>query len=209
MADLVIKPTSGNLIIKDDQSVARLTIAPTSGATTLSNVTAGTLGSGVHFPAGHVLKVSSIAPDSDTTTTNNVSAVNWWPASKTYTPDGGSGNNTTIHSTLTLFGMIKQQTESNARVGMRIVISGANITNLDYTMDAEVAGHWDYGGSGAYINVFYNVTLPSVTLDGNGNGALTYGIYWSGRAPAHSDQTWAIYADGTKKETHLTITEVQ
>ena len=58
MADLVIKPTSGNLIIKDDQNVARLTIAPTSGATTLSNVTAGTLGSGVTFPAGHLLKVT-------------------------------------------------------------------------------------------------------------------------------------------------------
>ena len=56
MADLVIKPTSGNLIIKDDQDVARLTIAPTSGATTLSNVTAGTIGTGVTFPAGHLIQ---------------------------------------------------------------------------------------------------------------------------------------------------------
>jgi len=59
MADLVIKPTSGNLIIKDDQNVARLTIAPTSGATTLSNVTAGTLGSGVTFPSGHIIQVKN------------------------------------------------------------------------------------------------------------------------------------------------------
>ena len=40
MADLVLKPSSGNLVLKDDQDVARATIATSTGATTLSgNVT--------------------------------------------------------------------------------------------------------------------------------------------------------------------------
>ena len=54
MADFIIKPTSGNLILKDDQNVARSTVAPTSGATTLSNLS---LTSSTTFPAGHVVQV--------------------------------------------------------------------------------------------------------------------------------------------------------
>ena len=58
MADLVIKPSSGNLVLKDDQNVARLTLATSTGnttftgATTLANatITAGT------FPAGHIIQ---------------------------------------------------------------------------------------------------------------------------------------------------------
>ena len=52
MADFIIKPTSGNLILKDDQNVARMTVAPTSGLTTLSNQV---------FPAGHVLQCLSVS----------------------------------------------------------------------------------------------------------------------------------------------------
>ena len=52
MADFIIKPTSGNLILKDDQNVARVTIAPTSGATTLSNQV---------FPAGHIVQTQSFS----------------------------------------------------------------------------------------------------------------------------------------------------
>ena len=96
MADLVIKPTSGNLIIKDDQNVARLTIAPTSGATTLSGnttlagtannlgtVTSGTIGSSVVFPSGHI-----IAHHEFTAQNNNYT--NWDGALKT-TGNGWSG----------------------------------------------------------------------------------------------------------------------
>ena len=47
MADLIIKPTSGNLLIKDDQDATRMTVATSTGATTLTNQV---------FPAGHVIK---------------------------------------------------------------------------------------------------------------------------------------------------------
>jgi len=43
MADLIIKPTSGNLLIKDDQDATRMTVATSTGATTLTNQV---------FPAG-------------------------------------------------------------------------------------------------------------------------------------------------------------
>tara|TARA_Y100000590_G_C15670270_1_gene995995 strand:+ start:302 stop:925 length:624 start_codon:yes stop_codon:yes gene_type:complete len=61
MADLVIKPTSaGSVILKDDQNVARATIAASTGATTLSNLnfSGGSVGSNVTMPAGAVVKVT-------------------------------------------------------------------------------------------------------------------------------------------------------
>ena len=48
MADFVIKPSSGDLILKDDQNAARITVAGTTGATTLTNQV---------FPAGHIIQV--------------------------------------------------------------------------------------------------------------------------------------------------------
>ena len=61
MADFVIKPTTGNLKIQDDQDVDRIVIAPTTGVTTLSNptLTAPTIANMANctFPAGHVIQV--------------------------------------------------------------------------------------------------------------------------------------------------------
>ena len=82
MADLVIKPTSGNLIIKDDQNVARATIATSSGATTLSNVnvTGGSVGSSVIMPAGAAVNITKF----------DIGELYWSMAGA----DGGSRNTT-------------------------------------------------------------------------------------------------------------------
>ena len=61
MADLIIKPTSGNLLIKDDQDATRLTVATSTGATTLTNQV---------FPAGHVIQVISSSYDTGVSTTS-------------------------------------------------------------------------------------------------------------------------------------------
>ena len=66
MADLIIKPSSGNsLVLQDEGGDAALTVG-TTGSTTLAGTannlgtaTAGTLSSGVTFPTGHVLQVQS------------------------------------------------------------------------------------------------------------------------------------------------------
>jgi hypothetical protein len=72
MANLIIKPTSGgSLVLQDEGGDAALTVG-TTGSTTLAGTannlgtsTAGTLSSGVTFPAGHVLQVLN---DVDSTT---------------------------------------------------------------------------------------------------------------------------------------------
>ena len=61
MADLIIKPSSGNLVLKDDQNATRLTVATSTGATTLTNQV---------FPAGHVIQTKRIYLESTTSTDN-------------------------------------------------------------------------------------------------------------------------------------------
>ena len=77
MADFIIKPTSGNLILKDDQNVARMTIAPTSGATTLSNQV---------FPAGHVIQTITAMSNTEVNAGTNAGYVTITNMAGTITP---------------------------------------------------------------------------------------------------------------------------
>jgi hypothetical protein len=87
MADLIIKPSVGNLILKDDQNVTRVSIAPTTGVTTLSNQV---FPASQVFPAGHVIQVESYytATQGSQTVTNSDSIVN--SMTKVVTPKGAS-----------------------------------------------------------------------------------------------------------------------
>ena len=86
MADLIIKPSSGNnLVVQGGDSSPAITVANT-GTTTfaenatfsgtannLGTATAGTLSSGVTFPAGHVIQVKYNSATQQTVTTTSTS----------------------------------------------------------------------------------------------------------------------------------------
>jgi hypothetical protein len=143
MADLVIKPTSGNLIIKDDQNVARLTIAPTSGATTLSNVTAGTLGSGITFPDGHILQVKSTTVTDTPSITSSSQWLDWTGLSVSITPSSAS-NKIFITASINVSTasdsaqrLVRGSTPiciGNASASRRQATSGGNIHRGDHEM---------------------------------------------------------------------------
>ena len=173
---------------------------------------AGTIGGNIVFPAGHIIKKTKLfGMTSDFNLTNSITNTNWWPtsgANTTYTPDGGSGNNSTIHCYVHVRGFFKQQANHDGRGYAQYKISGNNITNVDVGLDY-IGGTYDYGGSGHWTAICYVKALPPVTLDGNGNGALSFEFYHRSSAPAHSDQQWGVWANGTGDETHLEIIEVQ
>jgi len=150
MADLVIKPTSGNLIIKDDQNVARLTIAPTSGATTLSNVTAGTITSGVTFPTGHILQVIHSSTTTETVCTGGYQAT---ALSATITPRSTSskvliliGASLMTRNTSNNDGLMKLKIYSNGGAG------GDGSGTFAAISDEQTHRGYDYGGSGINVN---------------------------------------------------------
>jgi len=81
MADLIIKPTSGNLLIKDDQDATRMTVATSTGNIThtgniaLGTVTAGTIGTGVTHNNKQVCKAWGRIEDDVLTNNYGVSGI--------------------------------------------------------------------------------------------------------------------------------------
>ena len=83
MADLIIKPTSGNLLIKDDQDATRMTVATSTGATTLTNQV---------FPSGHTIQtkfaqiaksIAAITTTGDNTEVDSGLRIDFTPVSST------------------------------------------------------------------------------------------------------------------------------
>ena len=89
MADLIIKPSVGNLILKDDQNVTRVSIAPTTGVTTLSNQV---FPASQVFPAGHVLQVVSTLTTTQAVQTITTSDTQVGLLTKTITPKGANSD---------------------------------------------------------------------------------------------------------------------
>ena len=81
MGDLIIKPaSSGSLKIQDQAGTNFITTGTSSGLTLGSGVTnnagvaSGTIGSGVTFPAGHVIQAKMHTEQEDLESTNNSTA---------------------------------------------------------------------------------------------------------------------------------------
>jgi len=75
MANLVIKPTTNNSLKIQDQGGTERISLNTSGELSLPTVTSGTLGSGVIFPAGMVLRVFHKTSTADITVSSGTTIV--------------------------------------------------------------------------------------------------------------------------------------
>ena len=150
MGDLIIKPaSSGNLKIQDQGGTERISLN-TSGVTTFASnttfsgtgnnigtATAGTLGSSVVFPAGHVIQAKMHTEQEDLESTNNSTATTtsssctlsctsgnilcvWICGGYTYSAYASSGTQTgmtiTVGGTTTQY-LTGKYTSNNAIVG--------------------------------------------------------------------------------------------
>ena len=188
MADLIIKPSSGNLVLKDDQDVARLTLATSTGnttftgATTLANATITTLR---HAHFGFKAYVSGTV-DIPNTTHTEASATGTWTeewdsdgklASGRFTPtvqgiylcgytvdwDHLDNDERTIAS-IRKNGVDATGTDFGARIDQKVGGSGGNV---DFTLSAstlmkldtdDYISLWVYHAEGATIAMGQHVT---------------------------------------------------
>ena len=155
MADLIIKPSVGNLILKDDQNVTRVSIAPTTGVTTLSNQV---FPASQVFPAGHTLQTRF---NSNSTAASATTSTKQTAASHTITP--------LTNSDVLISGTIGGQVDTGGQLPYFEILRGS--TQIFQTQ-------FDYGAdNGVYVPVLYLDTAPS----GNGSTSITYSIkVWIG-----------------------------
>jgi hypothetical protein len=174
-----------------------------SGLTALGTVATGNLSNtAIVYPAGHVIKQQTFLKTSSTwnTSTGFVAAFSW-----TYSPDGGSGNDSTIYCTLFWSGEVPNTAVGDGRHSGNWQCTGDDITNVNDDI-GEYFGSYDHGGSGVRTYGGRSISCKPVTLDGTGNADLTYqfnlacGVGGSG---------WTMSGHASIYKTFAVVTEVQ
>ena len=178
-----------------------------SGLTALGTVTSANLSNtAIDFPAGHLLKVQTFNLASDIAI---VTSTAWLEVfAVTYSPHGGSANNSTMYPTVCLSGQVMNVTGQVANKFANFQITGDDVTNIDIDPSAAFWGGQDYGTSGILFSQKFNFSMPSATLDGTGNADVTFTFQIRNQAASGAIAT-DIYGNNTDQETHLVIREVQ
>ena len=178
------------------------TMTESGGTVTYST---GVISSGVTFPAGHVVKYEKVYLASTYSAVTSTTATTYW--SPTFTPSGGSGDNTKIYAWLNLH-FRNSSTISDGRLIHTYTVTGSNITDLAaYSPESGYSfGAYD-SSSGHTQNYINTISLDPVTLDGTGHATITYNFIMQNEN-ANAGSNWVI--KGTSgRETNITFMEVQ
>ena len=120
-----------------------------------------------------------------------------------FTPDGGSGNNTTIYAWLHLV-VTTEYSSGEGRKQWRYKIEGDDITNFDSGIS--YVTHTYSGAAGSMNSI---ISLQNRVLDGSGNAAITYSVWFSNANPTASGTSFIMKGSGNMIETHIVFMEVQ
>ena len=192
MADLVIKPSSGNLVLKDDQNVARLTLATSSGNTTFTGATTlanATITAGV-FPAGHILQVVSATTDG-VGDNNNVN-------STTFVEVGLDATITPRATSSKIFIMVNcsvnlDDAASIGQAGFTGVSRGGTV------LTGSIVGHDDHSTHNPSTCAFNYLDSPNTT------SAIVYEVVAKSN---HADLDWRMNAVDDAEKSTITLMEI-
>ena len=192
---------AGGLLAEESKDLTGMTgelgsVVTGSPALNLGNAT---------FPAGHVIKYEKVYLESTYSAVTSTTATTYW--SPTFTPSGGSGDNTKIYAWLNLH-FRNGSTISDGRLIHTYTVTGTDISDLAaYSPESGYSfGAYDTS-SGHTQNYITTISLDPVTLDGTGHATITYNFIMQNEN-ANAGSSWAI--KGTSgRETNITFMEVQ
>ena len=184
MANLIIKPADGgSLVLQDEGGDAALTVG-TPGSTTLAGTannlgttTAGTLSSGVTFPAGHVIQqVSSIyEPTTNIATTSTTFQAS--SLSLTITPTNAAND---ICMCFHVNGYYIANASANGIIDLQRSINGAAYTQMGALRTFAFAHTYSTAANSASI-VFTDTNFSGWTT-----GTIVYKLYYRTDNASHS-----------------------
>ena len=184
MANLIIKPADGgSLVLQDEGGDPALTVG-TTGSTTLAGTannlgttTAGTLSSGVTFPAGHVIQqVSSIyEPTTNIATTSTTFQAS--SLSLTITPTNAAND---ICMCFHVNGYYIANASANGIIDLQRSINGAAYTQMGALRTFAFAHTYSTMANGASI-VFTDTNFSGWTT-----GTIVYKLYYRTDNASHS-----------------------
>ena len=184
MANLIIKPADGgSLVLQDEGGDPALTVG-TTGSTTLAGTannlgttTAGTLSSGVTFPAGHVIQqVSSIyEPTTNIATTSTTFQAS--SLSLTITPTNAAND---ICMCFHVNGYYIANASANGIIDLQRSINGAAYTQMGALRTFAFAHTYSTAANSASI-VFTDTNFSGWTT-----GTIVYKLYYRTDNASHS-----------------------
>ena len=184
MANLIIKPADGgSLVLQDEGGDAALTVG-TTGSTTLAGTannlgttTAGTLSSGVTFPAGHVIQqVSSIyEPTTNIATTSTTFQAS--SLSLTITPTNAAND---ICMCFHVNGYYIANASANGIIDLQRSINGAAYTQMGALRTFAFAHTYSTAANSASI-VFTDTNFSGWTT-----GTIVYKLYFRTDNASHA-----------------------
>ena len=173
MANLIIKSSADNLVLQGSDASPAITVGAT-GTTTfaenatlsgtannLGTATAGTLSSGVTFPAGHVLQVLSTSHNTEVGTDSTTYVALSTPMSVAITPSSTS-NKIWVH-----FATSTYQGTANIHHSVTIYRDSTNLGNANWGFGS------NHSGAAGHISFQGGATLDSP----NTTSSVTYQLY--------------------------------
>ena len=184
MANLIIKPADGGSLVLQDEGVDPALTVGTTGSTTLAGTannlgttTAGTLSSGVTFPAGHVIQqVSSIyEPTTNIATTSTTFQAS--SLSLTITPTNAAND---ICMCFHVNGYYIANASANGIIDLQRSINGAAYTQMGALRTFAFAHTYSTAANSASI-VFTDTNFSGWTT-----GTIVYKLYYRTDNASHS-----------------------
>ena len=183
MTDIVIKPSNsgGSVKLQTEGGTNGLTMANTGVLTTSGNVavtgtvTGGTLGSGVTFPAGHIIQVLQTVKTSESNT-QSPSLIDLPGMSVDITPKKSTSKilvNVNMWAASSYYVVHAALFRDSTELGSADAAAGRSTNFLNSTQDDTAAGH---GQMMCIVGTFLeSPTIPSTPI------AITYKVQYSAR----------------------------
>ena len=187
-------------------SSANVTLAGT--ANNIGTVTSGTfnstIGTSATFPAGHLLKVSIVNLASDVDHTGDTAYQDIFNTAD-FTPNGGSSNNSTIYPFFDWWGMLSNNTTSDARQMLKVTYGGAAHSPTVSGKEYNIGAYLNYANP-AERELFHCETLPLPPVTISASGTFTLKLEMRNVA---SQGRIIVYGDNSGLESRIRFMEVQ
>lgn len=183
MTDLVIKPSNsgGSVKLQTEGGTNGLTMASTGDLTTSGNVavtgtmTGGTLGTGVTFPADHIIQVKSTTKTDTTSRVNNNTSVDFADItgmSVSITPKTGSK--------VFVQAMLGIGANANYTANIRLVRGSTAICVADEAGNRAPSTQQGFRNTSTAIINSICISFLDTSPGGDGSTAITYKLQWDG-----------------------------
>ena len=213
MANLIIKSSADDLVLKGSGGNSAITVGSTGNTTlagtanNLGTVTAGTIGTGVTFPSGHILNTVQTVKTGVVSEVESTAAIDWSDITgMTCNITPASGNKVLVFYTANIGSRVGYMMSLRLMRGSTAIYIGDEVSGnprASSRVRGEDVNMWN--ANGMYLDA---------SAGGDGSTAITYKLQWTGESSntmylnrSYAHNAGSYYYGMTAS--HITLMEVK